>query len=538
MSRRHEVVGLVGPLLVYAVLVSWSSCRMRDPIYPDTIGYVRNAQSIAQGQFGDSVSGYWSPLFSWCIAPFAYFGADELYGARVVLAIWGAGVVLASFWLTRSLVPRFGWLGVLALCLIAVDTAWFATYVITPDLVLSAILLAYCSTVTSRAFPRRRSVQILAGLLGGAAYLAKSYALPFFVVHFTFTVGQHLTARLGAHPWRRVALIWATGISAFLIVSGPWIGVLSWKYGHPTISTVARVAHSVVGPPDKPRDHPLWDRRLYRVPPGRITLWETPEVYPYNHWSPFESMDYFTYQVKYAIKTAASIIGAVSAYDLLRISLPALVLVPMIMSRREWRSRRRKAVWVLGTVAIYALGFVFVFWEDRYTHSFLFPVCCIYCVAFCTNWFRQVAARLGLARRSQYLASAMVALSFAAGAAYWAVQAEQRAKARPAYRQMAEEMRTAGCRGAVASLSSREAYWALYLAYYLGEPFAGCPEEGDVAQIESALNDFRVRTLLVAPGADSSRRFAGQTSWRRRLVLRAEDGAEVYVYVPSDGSGQ
>ena len=219
--------GLIAPLLIYVVLVSWQGYRMRDQINHDAVSYIRNAHYIAQGQFSDSVSGYWSPLLSWCIAPFVYFGADGLHAARVVLAIWGAGVVLASFWLTRSLVRRSGWLGVLALCLIAIDTARLATSVISPDLVMSAILLAYCSTVTSRRFARRRSLQILAGLLGGAAYLAKSYALPFFAVHFSFTICQHFAARRGARPWRRVALTWATGMFAFLILSGPWIGVLS-----------------------------------------------------------------------------------------------------------------------------------------------------------------------------------------------------------------------------------------------------------------------------------------------------------------------
>ena len=298
------------------------------------------------------------------------------------------------------------------------------------------------------------------------------------------------------------------------------------------------MAHTIVGPSDKPRNHPL--DRLFRVPPGRISVWETPEVLPYNHWSPFENKDYFIHQVEYSIKTARSIVQAVGSYDLLGISLPALVLLPIVMSGPGWRVRRRKAAWVLGTVAVYACGFVFVYWSDRYTHPFLFPICCIYCTPFCTSWFRQVAARLELTRSSQYLASALVVVSFAAAVAYWT--AEHARNARPtaytAYRRMAEEMKTAGCQGPVASLAGNRARGGLFLAYHLGEPYAGCPEEGDVAQIESALNDFGVQTLVVAPDGDGSGKFIERTSWRKRLVLVGEDGTELYVLVPADASGQ
>jgi hypothetical protein len=103
---------------------------------------------------------------------------------------------------------------------------------------------------------------------------------------------------------------------------------------------------------------------------------------------------------------------------------------------------------------------------------------------------------------------------------------------------MAEEMKTAGCQGPVASLGGGRARGGLFLAYHLGEPYAGSPEEGAVTQIESALNDFGVQTLVLAPDGERSGEFMEQTSWRKRLVLIGEDGTELYVYVPADATGQ
>jgi hypothetical protein len=318
---------------------------------------------------------------------------------------------------------------------------------------------------------------------------------------------------------------------AFFIVAAPWIGVLSWKYGRPTFSTVARVSHAIIGPADKVRDH-AWYRQLFQIPPGRISICETPEAMPYNDWSPLENKDYLLHQVRYSIKTAESVVASVASYDMLRITLPALVLLPVVMSGAAWRVRRRKAAWVLATVAIYACGFALVCWQDRYTHPFLFPLCCIYCTAFCTSWFRPIAARLGLARSSQYLASGLVALSFAAMVASWSIEYAREAPAgQTPYRRWAEEMKAAGCQGPLASWPREYADCGLFVAYHMGEPYAGCPEGRDAAQIESALNAFGVQTLLLAPDKARAGEFIEHTSWRKRLVLPGEDGTELRVYV-------
>lgn len=509
---------------------------MREQINSDAIAYLRNAQYVVEGRYADSVSGYWSPLLSWCIAPFVHWGMDGLYAARVVLAAWGAGIVLGSFWLTRSFQRRFGWLSVFALCLIAIEAARLATCVISPDVLLAALLLAYCSAVTSRGFACRKYLPLLAGILGGTAYLAKAYALPFFVAHFTLTVGYQFAARRETHAWRRATVSWLIGIVAFVLLAGPWIGVLSWKYGRPTFSTSARVAHTIIGPPDRDRDHP-GNRHLSRVPPGRITAGETPELLPYNHWSPFENKAYFIHQVKYSIETAWRILGSIASYDAFRFTLPALVLIPIIMSRPRWRARQRKAMWVLGTVAVYAGGFIFVYWGERYTYPFLFPMCCVYCVTVCTSWLGKIGVRLGLARRARYAARALVAMSFAAAALYGNVQYVRGAMAaQPAYRQMAAEMKTAGCQGPMASLASEQTQCGLYLAYYLGESFAGCLDEDNVDQIDKALDEYGVQTLIVAPNGANSEKFIHHTSWQKKLVVSSNSGTTLYVYTRHDRS--
>ena len=249
-SRYQAILTLAVPLITYVVLVAWQAYRMRDEMNPDAVSYIRNAQYLAEGRFADSVSGHWSPLISWCIAPFLYFGVDGLYAARIVLAVWGGLFMVASYVFMRRFVRCAMWLQLVALALIAIAAVRAATYVITPDLLLFTVLSAYFAVVVSPRFLKRKRLQVLSGLLGGIAYLAKYYALPFFVVHFTFVVALHWWVGRRSTPLRTAALSWGRGLVIFLAVSAPWIGVLSSKYGKPTFSISGGMAHALVGPKD------------------------------------------------------------------------------------------------------------------------------------------------------------------------------------------------------------------------------------------------------------------------------------------------
>ena len=137
------------PLLVYLVLVGVQGWRARDTFNPDAVSYLRNARYLAEGRLADAVSGYWSPLLSWCIAPLVYLGVDSLYAARIVLAGWGGLMVLACSVFLRRLSPCRRWLQIVILTLVAIIVARTAAHVITPDLLMFTLLTAYCAVVIS-----------------------------------------------------------------------------------------------------------------------------------------------------------------------------------------------------------------------------------------------------------------------------------------------------------------------------------------------------------------------------------------------------
>jgi hypothetical protein len=521
---------LLLPLTVYLVLVSGAAVCLRDQINPDAVCYLRNARYLAEGRWADAVSAYWSPGLSWCLAPLLYFGLDGLYAARVVLAVWGGLFLIACFFLLRSFTEGTALVRSAALGLIALCTVYWAAYGIGPDLLLSACLLAYCSAVVRPDLLQQRGVPLLCGALGGAAYLAKAYGLPFFLAHFTFTVGLRWALQRPVVRPRQAALAWGLGILAFAVVSGPWLVSLSHKYGRPTFASSAAINHALIGPPDRPRDHPLG--QLSPPPPGRLCVWEVPESLTYNFWSPLESASYLRHQVKYTVGTAKKIAGEVAGADLFHLTLPALVLFPVLgLGTRPFR-----AWWMLGTLGIYAAGFTLVYYEERYTVSFFWPLLCIYGLCSCTEPVCRSLVGLGLPR-SRVLAGALVVLlSFAVFPAEQARQCLMQCLAPTGValdgrrREIAHELRAGAWRGPVAASTN---YWhsGLHIAYHLDEPFLGVPAEKTVPAVEAALHKHGARLFLVSAGWELAEAFRTQTSWE--LKHTTSDGVgRLYAYVP------
>jgi 4-amino-4-deoxy-L-arabinose transferase-like glycosyltransferase len=369
-------------LLVLGGLAAWGA---RTQLNPDAICYLRLASLMRDGDVAASVSGYWSPLFTWSLVPFLAAGVEQLLAARLALVLWGVVGVVAADRLAARLglppAPRAA-----ALVVVALTLADLATKVITPDVVVGSCLLAYAACVMHPDLLRRRRVAALAGAWAGLAYLAKSYALPFALVHVLLTATLRWRAHAGDGPaggprLRDLVATVAVAVGALLIIALPWIAALSLRHGRPTWTTVGPIAHASAGPHAAPGTvhHPLDELRA-PAPPHR-SVWETPEVLPYpEDWSALESRANALHQLRIVTTNAWKVLRLVSSWDLVGLApfLAAGPLVVVLMGRRrllglpppllEW------CAWVPATFAVYAGGYILVYVEDRYLRPFLLPL--------------------------------------------------------------------------------------------------------------------------------------------------------------------
>jgi len=287
-------------VVIFVVLVLVFKAHFAFWINTDATAYVSIARQYLAGGFARAVNGYWGPLLSWLLAPLLATGMEPLAAARWIEVAAGLGTLFAVRWLALRLGASRRSMGVLALCL-CVPLADYSMLLVTPDILLVFLLVMYCGFVLPDAYRERRLYGIGAGLCGGLAYLAKSYALPFFLVHFVLINLMHLNragvAPAGAASRRREVLLnFAAGLAAFVLVAGPWVGVLTHKYGQLTCGTAGQRAHCLVGP-EYYGDDPVFGTLIDPPSFDATSYWDDPAIVKLVAWRPWESEDLFYHQL-------------------------------------------------------------------------------------------------------------------------------------------------------------------------------------------------------------------------------------------------
>jgi hypothetical protein len=190
---------------------------------------------------------------------------------------------------------------------------------VTPDVLLLFLLTMYCGFVLPEGYRDHGLRGVGAGLFGGLAYLAKSYALPFFLVHFVLINLMHLhrassgagfsslrksrpegrpaPSGLAGEGRRRVLRNFALGMLVFIAVIGLWVGLLTQKYGTFTFGTAGKRAFAMVGPEYFGED-PVFETLLAPPSPGAMSYWDDPTVVRLNTWGPWQSKALFQHQLK------------------------------------------------------------------------------------------------------------------------------------------------------------------------------------------------------------------------------------------------
>ena len=460
---RHWVASPYAAITIQLPLLAIVAYHNRDAINPDAISYLRIGSYYASGKFSLVVSGQWSPLLSWLVAPLIAVSIDPLIAGRLAMAISSILYAIGSIYLAKQLrMPEHilclaGWISAgLGLC--------FGMTVISPDVLVSALLaFAFGSLVDDRWIQSRKR-QFVTGLLFGLAYLAKAVALPIGAISI---VAAALSLVAAGQATLRIACTAAVvSLVGTLVAAGPWIAALSLKFGQFTISTAAATAHRIVSPPPGP---PPMD---YAVPEaGRLSNWEVGGIVR-DDWSPFDSASHFIHQLHIIARNIQYILQNLRAFDLLGVGLiGALYAATIVIPFRSDRMPRLS--WQLSCVPILLLTVAYL---PSYASDvrYMFPA-----YPFLTVSALGVLAAVQSTLPSPFrrsLLAIVVAGSFAAGiglnlASGWSnnVSVEfQSAK------EIATDLRIAGINGPVASggtgISSVE---GLVLAFVMDIPWYG-----------------------------------------------------------------
>jgi hypothetical protein len=505
------------PVLVYLILMVPAVCIRRAQINPDAVCYIRLAGYLLRGDWAHAFSGYWSPLLPGCLAPLMAGGLDGLWGARVAIALFGLLYLLAADRLLRrfdGMTPTMTPAMRLAVMLVtALFTVRLAVKIITPDLPMAAALLGYLALVRDRDGNARPRRFFLAGVMGGAAYLAKAYALPFVLAHLPMT----LLIQRWQHRQRasRIAVAWGAGMLGLALPAVPWIALLSHDYGRLTMGTAGRFNHNNVDhAPPEVQYHPL-----FFIPPDPyIVENEIKDRRMTGAWNPLASRDNLRRQWAIARDNAPRILAALGGFDgawLVPLSIIAALGFAMIRGKPHG-----DIPWLAMTVAVYCAGFLFVYFEPRLIEAAMRFPAMLLCVS--------VAGRFKA--RAAWIPIAVFAVSAIAGlpGAFRAPEGDE------IYRQAAVALRDIHVTGPIAA-NNRGV--GTYVAYFLDAKLITLPPTDSPAEIDRYCREAGVRCLVIGhelPGKDGPssavEQLAHDGGWKRvQQLSNIRVGMEVYV---------
>jgi hypothetical protein len=334
----------------------------RYQLNPDGVSYLAIARHYADGRWSEAVNGYWGPLYSWLLAPLLAAGGDGLLVARAVNLLAGAAA-LAAIWALAGRYSARPWLRVVAVATMVPVVLGWAFALVTPDLLLAALLLWYLYALTAPDYSRVARYALLAGLLGGAAYLAKAYALPFFLAHFLAVSGWRIRRSGTQMSWAVGVRRMSAGLAAFGVVAGPWIAAISAKYGHLTYGTAAAYNWRLIGP--DATGHPTYQPGLLApTGPRSTSVWEDPGRFDLPTWSAVHAPGHLLRVLARNTVDAASIVAHFSplAVVIVLVGLLAATVRGIPLTPAE-RGRLRMTGF---TAALLTLGYLIVVVEPRY----------------------------------------------------------------------------------------------------------------------------------------------------------------------------
>lgn len=349
--------------LTVASLLYLACCLLLYPAYrfifdDDGIGYMMVARRLAEGDWQHAINGYWSPLHSWLAFPLVKAGLTELTAFKISNWIIGYLTLVWVYRLSNRVNLTRGLKTAVLLVSIPVIIQ-FVIYEVAADVLFCWLILVYVDLITQEKFFQSLRLNLLCGLLGAFLYFSKTYAFPFFLLHFAVMQVWHF--RESADPEKKRWMIrnLAAGIGIFLLLSAPWIAVLSQKYNTLTIGYSGRLNQDVHLYSRQSTTEALMWAPPYPDSPGS---WEDPLSIPVER-TPGEHFFRPDILVKQARLFLTNVIRGVNAFN--RLSFLGLaILFGMGIYLQQQRDRVLSILFI--TILLLPLGYLLVFIESRY----------------------------------------------------------------------------------------------------------------------------------------------------------------------------
>jgi len=508
-SSSKDKMQLIVVFIVYVILALIFGFAYRYTINPDGISLLRLAGYIAEGNFQQSINSGWPPLIIWAISPFIFIGFDGLTAARIAIAVCGAGLLIAIWFLSiRFDLSKNS--RITAALIAALLISFWSVQNIATDVLIAGLTVCYIYFVTSADVINKKRKAFYCGLVGGFSYLAHHSAFPFFLAHFPLILllRGYIDRETEGFSFRKVLTSWGIGVAGFLLIASIWITTVSVKYGNLRISSAGSAAHAIMGPKDVDRRHPFFVGGLFQ-PRDKyaIHVFEDPSNVKFKTWSPFESKEYFFHQFIVIKDNAIYILNHFvnkSPFFTYAFIIGILSFIPMAFLLTPLTNKKKYLyAWIVITFGIYCSSFLLLVARSPRRFYALMLVFLLLSFHFLDELIKGVNAMISNRRIKllNYYLLIIVVAAFALKPSVKFMNAIRdiavHEQVNP-YREFAEIISTINFPPPYAIIrTAQKPHTDTYIAYYLKKQLLGRPLSRDVDGITEELIRAGARSLLV-----------------------------------------
>ena len=334
-------------------------------IFSDGLSYISIAHEYSIASFSNAINGYWSPLFSWMLVPFLFFGSTKMYiihSAKILSLIIGLFTLIGIKYLFSKFISRN--LSNISVFVMIPTVLYIAFYLITPDLLIVCLILFYFGVIFDSKYSYKLHNGLACGFIGALAYFSKTFAFIFFLLHFTLFNIIFYFKEFDFEKKNKIKKNLLLGLTIFFVLSGIWAVLISDKYHEITIGTSGTYNQNLVGPTSQGHP-PLYQGLIAPSNKYALSSWEDPSYFKMDSWSPLDSIKSFIFELniiwKNIIKTGYILLG----FSISFLLILAFTLI-FILKYKKDKVSRRKLLYLLITVVIYSGGYSLIYVESRY----------------------------------------------------------------------------------------------------------------------------------------------------------------------------
>lgn len=520
MKRRVPSPGPLGVLIAaYAAGAALLLPKVRWQLNPDAISYIEIAERYAAAEPGVAVNALWSPLLSWVLTPLLAIGIDGLLAAKLVMFATGAALLIAA-WMLITRMTSLASVRVIAVAALFLPALEWSAEVTAPDLLGAAIIVFFLIALFDPEALQRPKHAFATGLLGGLAYLAKSYAFPFVVSLLVLMIVVRAIRAARGTPAARSGLVPIAIVAmGFSTCALPWVAIVSLDTGRATIGTAGSYNLALTGPAagaPETHDHPVLSGGLFAPTDEHYTsFWSDPSELRLQGWTGSRrALSHAAALIAFNLTGVVQFLWRVSP-----MTLPILFTGAILLLSEKTKGRHLLG-WLYVSGTLYAAGYLLLHVEDRYL--WLLPVLLLAILAAILD---EADRRFPGQRRLLMVMAAVIALSF------WIpsignlrdLRYVNRASALQAAELIRQGVDLSGKR--VAS----DARWneTLYLGYHADFRYFGMPAHISSAdRVRRELDEHQIDVMLVwGPPRPTPSYLAG---WRRVALPRGSTPFSVF----------